>query len=445
MNFSFTNTSKESILVVDDTRTNLHLLTEILTQAGYAVRPVPDGKLALASIQAALPDLILLDIMMPNLSGYDLCKQLKANEDTHDIPIIFISALDEIFDKIKAFEIGGVDYITKPFQPEEVLARIKTHLTLRNLQKTLLDRNHQLGQEIMVRKQAEDALQRLNAELEERVEHRTSQLQEVNKELQEALQTLQKTQEQLIQSEKMALLVSLVAGVAHEVNTPVGISLTAASHLKQTTREFNTLYHNGPITRSDLERYLKTVTESAEILVNNMQLASQRTQSFKEVAVDQASGEKRRFNLKSYIDDVLLNLRPKLKTTAYQVLVTCPDDIELESYPGAFSQIMSNLIVNSLQHGFEHREEGEIHLNVSLQNQTLILKYYDNGKGMTKEQCARVFEAFFTTKRDRGGSGLGMNITYNLVTRKLCGHIECESIPGVMTTFTIRLPLTDRP
>lgn len=444
MNFSFTNTSKESILVIDDTRTNLHLLTEILTQAGYAVRPVPDGKLALASIQAALPDLILLDIMMPNLSGYDLCKRLKANEDTHDIPIIFISALDEIFDKIKAFEIGGVDYITKPFQPEEVLARIKTHLTLRNLQKTLLDRNHQLGQEIMVRKQAEDALQRLNAELEERVDHRTSQLQEVNKELQEALQTLQKTQEQLIQSEKMALLVSLVAGVAHEVNTPVGISLTAASHLKQTTREFNTLYHNGPITRSDLERYLKTVTEAAEILVNNMQLASQRTQSFKEVAVDQASGEKRRFNLKSYIDDVLLNLRPKLKTTAYQVVVTCPDDIELESYPGAFSQIISNLIVNSLQHGFEHREQGEIHLNVSRQNQTLILTYYDNGKGMTNEQCARVFEAFFTTKRDQGGSGLGMNITYNLVTRKLCGHIECESIQGVMTTFTIRIPLTDR-
>ncbi len=433
--------STANILVVDDTHANLHLLAEILAQEGYSVRPVPNGTLALASVRIALPDLILLDIMMPDLSGYEVCERLKADVRTCEVPIIFISALHEAIEKTKAFRVGGVDYITKPFQPEEVLARVETHLTLRNVQRALQHKNRRLEQEILERQHAEDALQQLNVDLEHRVEYRTRQLKQSNDELQEALDRLKNTQEQLIQSEKMSLLVSLVAGVAHEINTPVGVGVTAASYLEQVTKEFGMLYHSGTIKRSELEAYIKTVTEAAHIILQNMQLASQRTQSFKEVAVDQVGGKKRRFDLKSYIDEVLLNLKPKLKNTSHTVTVNCPDGLFIHSYPGAFSQIISNLIMNSLLHGFEHKEQGEISLNVSSRDELLFLDYRDNGKGMTHEHCSRVFEAFFTTKREQGGSGLGMNIVQNLVTRKLRGQIECESEPGVMTRFLIRLPL----
>ena len=167
MTVSQIDASKSNILVVDDTHANLRLLTKLLTEHGYIVRPVADGQLALGSAQTAPPDLILLDIRMPGLSGYDVCKQLKEDERTRDIPVIFLSALQEVFDKIKAFSFGGVDYITKPFQAEEVLARIETHLTLRNLQKRLQKKNVQLQQEILERKQAEDALKMPEQQLRE--------------------------------------------------------------------------------------------------------------------------------------------------------------------------------------------------------------------------------------------------------------------------------------
>ena len=424
---------KATILVVDDTHANLHLLTEILMRAGYSVRPVPNGQLALTSIHAALPDLILLDIMMPTMSGYEVCRYLKAEERTRDIPIIFISALNEIFDKVKAFEAGGVDYITKPFQPEEVLMRVATHLNLRRLRHALEARNDELQQEIHRRQTVELALHRMNEELERRVAERT-------RELQETVDTLRKTQEQLVQSEKMALLISLVAGIAHEINTPVGVGLTAASHLEEVTREFDRRYQSGLLKRSELEAYVKTTAEASQILFKNLQLAAERTQSFKEVAVDQASGEKRWFFLKPYLEDTLLNLRPKLKMTEHHVEILCPENLKIESYPGAFSQIISNLAMNSLIHGFEKKTRGEIRIQVEPQASDIVLTYRDNGKGMTQEQAARVFEAFFTTKREQGGSGLGMNIVYNLVTRKLRGSIECKSIPDAATTFTIRIP-----
>ncbi|OQY55405.1 MAG: hypothetical protein B6245_19810 [Desulfobacteraceae bacterium 4572_88] len=149
------NASKLNILIVDDTRANLRFLAGILSEHGYLVRPVPDGSLALTSAQAEPPDLILLDINMPNMSGYEVCERLKANARTREIPVIFISAMTDVADKVKAFTTGGVDYITKPFQVEEVLARVETHLTLRCLQKSLQEKNHQLQEEVAERKHAE--------------------------------------------------------------------------------------------------------------------------------------------------------------------------------------------------------------------------------------------------------------------------------------------------
>ena len=174
---------QNSILVVDDFRDNLRLLSELLTEAGYVVRPVANGKLALSSAQTTPPDLILLDIMMPGMSGYEVCQILKADENLRNIPVIFISALDGVFDKVKAFSVGGVDYITKPFQPAEVLARVKTHVTLKNLQNRLIENNQRLTEEIVERNRIAEAMRQRNWELS-LITQMNTQLQACNEESQ---------------------------------------------------------------------------------------------------------------------------------------------------------------------------------------------------------------------------------------------------------------------
>ncbi len=290
-------------------------------------------------------------------------------------------------------------------------------------------------------RQAEEDLRKLNEELEQRVEARTKELKDANEALQKSLETLQRTQAQLVQSEKMAALGDLVAGVSHEINTPIGVGVTAASYLQQKSQEIAQLYQQGTITRSDLESYLKTATESSEMILNNLRRAADHIRSFKQVAVDQTSGDRRTFKLKEYLDEVLLSLHPKLKKTKHTIIVHCPDDLEIDSYPGAFSQIITNFVLNSLKHGFEGKEQGHIVLEVTHQNGQLQLRYNDDGRGMTQEERSRIFEPFYTTKRSQGGSGLGLHIVYNLVTQKLNGCIECESASGVGTTFIIQMPL----
>lgn len=290
-------------------------------------------------------------------------------------------------------------------------------------------------------KQAKQTLWQFNEELEQRVEERTLELQEMNTALQDSLTRLQRTQEQLVQAEKMAALGGLVAGVSHEISTPVGIGVTAASHLEQQTRYLSQRYQQGQMTRSDLETYLKTARQSADMILGNLRRAAEHIRSFKQVAVDQTSGERRSFKLKDYLDELMFSLHPKLKKTPYTIRVSCPDGLRIVSYPGAFSQIITNFVLNSLTHGFEQREQGQMSLEVSCQDQTLHLQYSDDGNGMTADQRARVFEPFFTTKRGKGGTGLGLHIVYNLVTQRLGGQIECYSAPGNGTTFLIQVPL----
>jgi signal transduction histidine kinase len=273
----------------------------------------------------------------------------------------------------------------------------------------------------------------MNHELEKRVQDRTIELEEY-------VENLKQAQDYLIQSERMAALGGLVAGVAHEIKTPVGTGYTSSAHLQTETVKFKKKFASGGLKIKDLEAYLEEVDISTQLTMSNLKRAGELVQSFKSVAVDQTSQERRKYNLKKYIDEVILSLRPKLKHTQHIITVTCPDNIKLNSYPGALSQILTNLVVNSLIYGFEGIECGEIAIQSSVDDGMVSLLYSDNGVGMKKKTVRQIYEPFFTIKRNFGGSGLGMHIVFNLITQRLNGTIVCESTPKKGTTFKIRFP-----
>lgn len=288
---------------------------------------------------------------------------------------------------------------------------------------------------------AEEQLVRLNEELEERVEHRTEQLAGANQALQRLLDDLQKTQSQLVLSEKLAALGELVAGVAHEINTPVGVALSAGSTLAEKNRALVELFGQGEMKRSDLAQYLDDAREGVAMILVNLSRASELIRSFKMVAADQVSETRRTFNVKGYIDEVLLSLRPKLKKTMHRIELRCEEHLDIESYPGAFSQILTNFIINSLVHAFAPEQTGLIRIEVVKHDDTLELRYNDNGCGMAPEIRDKIFEPFFTTARSQGSTGLGLHIVFNIVTRTLGGTIKCESTPGQGTSFHVVMPL----
>ncbi len=295
-------------------------------------------------------------------------------------------------------------------------------------------------EDVTKRKEAEQELAIYRGHLEELVKERTSELTEANTALEQSMAALQKTQDHLVQSKKMAALGGLVAGVAHEINTPVGIGVTAASFLERKTKETENLLKTGDLKKSNLEKYMSIAVESTSSILANLNRASELIQSFKKLAVDQTVEERSRFDLKDYLDNMMLSLRPKYKRTKHTVFVNCPDDLVVNSFPGAFMQIVTNLVINSLHHGFENIEEGSIRIDVTEEAEKIVITYSDTGAGMSLEQMEHLYDPFFTTKRGHGGTGLGMHIVYNLVTRTLGGDINCDSEPGKGTTFTIRIP-----
>lgn len=260
-------------------------------------------------------------------------------------------------------------------------------------------------------------------------------------ELSQALANLKATQAQLVEAEKMAALGQLVAGVAHEINTPVGVGVTAASLLEDKTVTFRTLFQNGHMKRSDLEKYLDTAGQSSSMILKNLQRAAELIQSFKQVAVDQSSEERRPFVVKAYLEEILLSLHPKLKRTQLTTEIYADDGLTLDSYPGVFAQIVTNLVMNSLIHAYEPGERGHLVFNLKQKNNHFIFEYADDGRGISKENLSKIFDPFFTTKRGQGGSGLGLHIIYNLVTQKLGGTIRCESKVGQGTQFIIEAPV----
>jgi signal transduction histidine kinase len=280
----------------------------------------------------------------------------------------------------------------------------------------------------------------LNSELELRVADRTCELQAANGELLRTLETLRLAKDQLVQSEKLAALGALVAGVAHELNTPIGNGLTMATTLEHKVKEFDQLLAQG-LKRSDLHHFLGDLRLATDILVRNLVRAGDLVSSFKQVAVDQTSTHRRRFLLASFTSELLITLGPTIRQSHCTVTADFADELWMDSYPGPIGQVLTNLINNAIVHGFEMGASGLITVRAQAQGpDRLLVEVHDNGLGIHPDNIHRVFEPFFTTRLGQGGSGLGLHIVHNLVTGVLGGSIDVHSHPEQGTTFSLLLP-----
>jgi len=300
-----------------------------------------------------------------------------------------------------------------------------------------------LSQAMMDLQQQKQELEVKQQSLREEIErrrHTEGALRGKQTELEKIVDDLKQAQDRLVQSEKMAALGGLVAGITHEVNTPVGIGVTATSFLAEKLQALSTAYTDKTLTPKMLEHFIEEASQGTELLQSNLIRASELIASFKQIAVDQASEAVRTINLAEYLHEVIRSLQPNFKKTHHQIEVNCPDNIVLSCPAGAISQIFTNLLMNSLIHGFEDMENGLVRITVLDEDDNVDIKYSDNGKGLSPDQLEKLFHPFFTTKRDQGGSGLGTHITYNLVRQTLGGSIEVSSEPGKGLHYHICFP-----
>lgn len=300
-------------------------------------------------------------------------------------------------------------------------------------------------QQIKRRKEELEVLvQERTEELEIKSEEETAMNQELialNEELIESNEKLTSMQKFLVQTEKMSALGSLVAGLAHEINTPIGIGVTASSNLTSLTKEFVEESRYGTMDEVTLKAYIEDIEESSVIIHKNLARAGKLVKNFKLVSTDQSTSQKRRVNINEYLEEIILSHGPMIKRTKVTVDVICEGDIEVTMDPGLFNQLISNLMVNSFLHGFEEKDDGVITIQVDIVEQHLQIKYSDNGSGMDEQTVSRIFEPFYTSKRATGGTGLGMYIVYNILTQQLDGQIQCDSRIKKGTTFNIEWPL----
>lgn len=407
--FNITDGAPEkTILIIDDEVYIRKSAKSFLEDYGFRVIEAEDGEKGLEIFEQDNPDLILCDLRMPKMDGLEVLDAVTKSQP--ETPIIIVSGAGNIKDTVKALRLGAWDYIIKPIQNMDVLYYA-----------------------------INKAFERVDF-IEEKHRYQVN-LEKANKELNISIDTLNQTRDKLVQSEKMAALGELVAGVAHEINTPIGIGVTAASFLDTKIREFEKIYKSGNLKKSELESHIKILKDISDTILINMEKAGELISSFKQIAVDQSIEKPRLFNLNNYIEGVLLSLKPKFNDTDHTIKISCSEDIEIVSFPGAFYQIVNNLILNSLFHGFKNMDKGRIDMLFNLKDDYLNFTYKDNGVGMTSDQCMKIFDPFYTTMRGRGGTGLGMSIVFNLITQTLKGGIECESSEENGIKFEIKIPV----
>ncbi len=268
-----------------------------------------------------------------------------------------------------------------------------------------------------------------------------AELRNRNTELANSMKTIKMTKNQLVESEKMATLGGLVAGIAHDVNTPLGVSVTATSFLQDRLTKLQNAYDDKTLTGNTMTSFMSEAQQTITLLTNNLNRASDLISSFKQVAVDQTSEAIREVNVSEYLSEVVRSLAPNFKKTQHTIDIHCPDDLLIKCAPGVLAQILTNMIMNSLIHGFENKIKGAIRLDISEQDDNLVINYSDDGRGLDKENLKRHFDAFFTTRRGKGGSGLGTHIMNNLVTQTLGGQIEVFSQLDQGLQYKITIPV----
>jgi len=288
-------------------------------------------------------------------------------------------------------------------------------------------------------------LEKRQYELEREIQQRRlteATLKRTNERLRDSIDTIKRAQSQLVESEKLASLGGLVASVAHDVNTPIGIGVTATSFLADRVEALAISLDDQTLTQTQMHRFIDDARESVQLLENNLHRARELMSSFKEVAVDQSSDAMRDIALCAYINNVVKSLHPKLKKQNVTIDVNCDQNMKVKCLAGALAQILTNMIMNSVIHGFEGKDAGHIRITVRLLENRLHFVYEDDGLGMTSEQLAHLFDPFFTTKADRGGSGLGTHIIYTLVRDTLKGEVDASSEQGKGLTYTFSFPVT---
>lgn len=331
----------------------------------------------------------------------------------------------------------------KDAQNELTLANKKLDDQNLILEQEVAKKTASLSQIMLDLEQQKDELIAHQRELRQENENRQyieAELRKRNQELASSMDTLHQAQEQLVESERMASLGGLVAGIAHDVNTPLGVSVTAASFLQERLNNLKTDFEDKSLTSKNMASFIDEAEQTALLLLSNLERASDLIASFKQVAVDQTSETEREFVLGDYINEIIQSLKPSFKHTEHQINVSCPDNLVVTCAPGAIAQIVTNMVVNSITHGFEDKTAGTITLDVKEAGENVVVQYSDDGRGLGEEELGKLFDAFFTTKRAEGGSGLGTHIMYNLVTQSLQGHIEADSNPGNGLHYTIRFP-----
>ena len=361
-------------------------------------------------------------------------------KDQHNNELVLIEqAYNQLLDNIE-------EYQADLERTQNKLKAAKRQLDEQNaiLEQEVARKTSRLSQVMLDLEQRKNELEMRQEKLEREISQRRTMentLRQSNQRLESSLNHLRETQQQLIESEKMASLGGLVAGITHDVNTPIGISVTAASYLREKLDSLDSALTNKELTQQQLQKFIEEGRESLSLLDNNLHRASDLISSFKQVAVDQASDAIRDINVKRYIEELIQSLQPHLKKTLHKIELNCADDLFIRCPAGALSQIFTNLILNSLRHAFDGIEQGTMIIDIELRDSELHVVYKDDGNGLSEDALTKLFNPFFTTKLNDGGSGLGTHIVRNLVTQTLQGDIDATSQPGEGLTYTFSFPV----
>lgn len=437
MNFVTDQTA--TVLIVDDNPANLGVLSDALDEAGLEVWVAKSGKVALERVTYALPNLILLDVMMPEIDGFETCRQLKANPATKDVPVIFMTALSDTDNKVEGFQVGAVDYITKPFQQEEVLSRVKLHLKLSDLAQQLEQKNVQLEQKVA--------------------------------EVSFAYDELKQMQIKLIQNEKLSSLGEMVAGIVHEINNPVNFIYGNLIHANEYTQEVLTLLH---LYQEEYPNPTPRIQEQQELadldfiehdllkLLNSMNFGARRIREIiKSMRIFSRVDDAKMIEVDIHecIDSTLTILNYRLKAQpehpAIQVVKQYGLLPPVECYGGQINQVFMNIVANAIdaldeynqQRSFAEIEKEPSRIEIYTQtigDDWVTIHIADNGPGICEQVKSKLFEPFFTTKPSGKGTGLGLSISHQIIVEKHGGSLYCESTPGEGTEFVIQIPIQQR-